>query len=485
MAPATAVQPGSFNFRASLSRLLGSTIVFLALVSTQLTLTIKIGVSLSGSRQVNLSEPLFVLVTTVVAARLIAGDWKKLDESARFLVKATGALVATWFTLTVFRRILTARWVISITLVEILVFAVATYLIFRLGWLGRRAAYYGVFAFFTLANCAGLYLVIIEQMRVRATGLLANINVYVGFVLFLIPIMLRLAETTGRRWVRLLILANCSIAGAMVLLSGSRFAALMGPLVVLVYFLVSSRLRVGLRVARLATLGAGICVVIALMVGLNPAMIEDFNRASPINLPSPTAPASSPAASSSASAAPTSSTGAMPSAASARPTSAAPATAAAQPPAPTSTAAPSTPPSSDPDFEPGGVKLLSHERILRRSLAVLSEHWMWGTGRPVIFFTGWGYHPPHNLFLEAFVFLGIPGSVPYLMVALYIPWMLLRKLGWRLLSNAFALGTAAVFGYSMLQPLMTDYLVLLVLVWGLFGAMSGPGKTNWPRIFES
>ncbi len=497
----------------------------MALLSTQLHVDVRIAASVGGKQRLDLSEILFAILGVALFVSLIVRrQYRRLDRQSQYLLKAYAVLCIVWLGIVIGRRFLTLQWVISITLVEYLGFALAWYLVFRLGWLSKRSMMLGALALVTVINAWGIALVIIERSRVRASGLLSNINVYVGMALLLTPLLLHWASRNPSAWLRRLAYANVVVCSALVLTSGSRFALLVYPILLVVSAILIWRIDGARRLRELTRVAALSVAAIVVLVVLNPSLLNDLTRAT--TMEETTRPkATSSKQSSMVTASPTG-TPRSPSATGA-PLSPSP-TGTPQPPRQTGTpsgsaqprtpatpssgsptaspssgaSTPSSPPgprrsraakpsssirpadTGDPNYEaPYRRPLeLTHGRILARSLAVLEKHWVWGTGRPVIFFDGWGYHPPHNLFLEVLTFIGIVGAVPYFAVALFIPIVALIRLRLRAFRSAYLIGLAALLGYSLLQPLITDQLVLLMLTWGLFGAMMGPDEADWKGL---
>lgn len=516
--PANAARTSIPHLARRPSRWLGPVLVLLALLSTQLHVQIPSAASLNGTQRLDIAEVLFVVLGAVLATRLfIFGDYRRLDDQARYLLRTYALLIVVWLGLTVGRRVLTGNWVISVTLVEYLGFALAWYLVFRLGWLSKRSMLLGALGLMTVTNAWGLAMVLLAGSRVRASGLLSNINVYVGTVLLLLPLLLHWSTRTPSKPLRWLIYANAAASVALVLTSGSRFALVGLPLILLATTIVIAKSGGWGKLRDLGVLASLSLVVGLVMVLINPSILGDLTRATSFeeSAPADQTVGASPSTSPTRSATPGSSTASSPAAGagasrspSASPSPATTATSgssktpapstpsgrasspAAGPVAPSPTPRPRPPESQidigDPDYDlpKNQTRDLTHGRILARSIAVLENHWLWGTGRPVIFFSGWGYHPPHNLFLEVLTFVGIFGSIPYLMIALLIPVAAIRRLGIRVLRSTYLWGVAGLFCYSMLQPLITDQLVLLMLVWGFFGALMGPGEASWKGVTE-
>ncbi len=483
--PASAAPSRSISTRSIVSRALGPLVVLAILASTQWFVSVPAVLSIGGTQRLDLSEMLFGVLTLIVLARLtIFGDYARLDRTARFLLWSMVVTGIIWATLTVVRYLVTAKLVVSITVMEYLVFALVAYLAARLGWVGRRAMMDGAIAFYTAVNLVALGLVAFKGMRVRGSDLLGNANIYVAMVMLLSPVLLQYAAGRASALRNLLVLTNVGVGLAMVLLSGSRFALVMVPAELIIFFLFTNRARLRAQRRNILILAAATLGLATLLLAINPQLIADLDRArsgeetvsaEPRPTSRPTAslsthPSASPLPSGTVTEAPQSSPSASPT-----------------PTPPSSDPATERTESTDPTWEEpyAQPELLTHSRIFARSMAVLSEHWLWGTGRSVIFFDGWGFHPPHNLFLELLVYFGVFGTVPYLMVCLHPPVAGLRRLGIRgVLRSGFLIGYVTVLGYSLFQPLITDQLILLLLSWGIFGALSGPGRTDWRGVME-
>lgn len=483
------------------NQFIGPILVALVLLSTQLSIKISSGASLGGQRTVNAAEVAFVLLTLAIAVRLVLRrGWGELDESARFLVKMAVVLALVWFTLVVCRLVLTTRLTLSVTVVMYLVFALVWYLVFRLGYLSKSAMLNGALIALTVVNLAGLWIVLVQGNRVRSAGLLSNINVYVGLVLLLTPVLLQYGNETRNRWITGMSYANIGIAATLVLLSGSRFALIGYPVELVLYFTLVAGGMMRRRLRNIALMIVGVGLLGGALILANPQLLGDLDRAR-----SGEATTSADATTALATPSSTRTSGLSPSS-SATPTTTATGasrTPISSPRTPGSTSSATTTPrprptpsapgppgpivqgaENNPDYEPGTKvpQNLTHARVLKRSLEVASAHWLWGTGRSVIYFWGWGYHPPHNMFLEVLIYLGVFGAIPYFCITLFIPIQALKRLGKRTLSSGFLLGYSMLLGYSLLQPLITDQLIVLLAAWGLFGGLSGRGQTKWEQL---
>lgn len=127
---------------------------------------------------------------------------------------------------------------------------------------------------------------------------------------------------------------------------------------------------------------------------------------------------------------------------------------------------------SDPDrdyLSNEGVSL-HRVRIYEKFSDVFSKYWIIGTGRHAIYFTEWGYQSPHNILFESLLCFGVVGSIPYLYLA-FFPMINLYKFKKNSIFNSFSLGFIGILLYSMLQPMMSDKVIIVALIWMLAGGI--------------
>lgn len=411
-------------------------------VSTQVTLQVANPFSVNGYKALNLAEiPLMVLSAWVLFQLAFRGGWQRLTKLGRTIFVLTCVSVATWAGMVMLRKVVEGKLVVAVTVVEYLVFSVAAFLATELLRLNAVQIIRGMLAFLTATNLWAIGWVLAGE-TVREMGLLGNINFYVGVALMVVPMLTVHGARTRHAAERWLVIANLGLLFSLVILSGSRFGGLaiiciLGATLVLVH---PSPWR-----TRLAQAGAALGIAVAVFAGLviaNPAQLSDVGRTFNImsvvrgeepdtkkieekhkNDPKP-------------------------------------------PPKPSEQDRFTT--AGDPDHDPipEGLNILNHTRVTKRSLAVVGEHWLLGIGRIGPYFSGWGYHPAHNVVLELILYQGMFGALPWLTI------ILSGVVGaWRAPDRkAWVLGFAALFAFAQLQPLLTDSLSTLLPLWLLLGA---------------
>lgn len=114
---------------------------------------------------------------------------------------------------------------------------------------------------------------------------------------------------------------------------------------------------------------------------------------------------------------------------------------------------------------------LTRDRLLSRSLQILSKYWLIGTGRHSLYFSGWGYQTPHNFILEILICFGIIGGIFYLAVILipFIVSFLYRNKSPNYLF--FCLSFLIILVYSMVEPILSDKLIVVGVMWTIFSVL--------------
>lgn len=420
-------------------------VTLVLLLLTQVYVSAPSVASVGGTKSLGLSEALGIGLVLVVAGLLLRPTWRRrLPPYGFYLMIAATTLAATWAVLWVVRLLMTGRRTISVTLIEFLFIAVAFALLILLRVLSARGVILGLLAFLTCIHAWALVMGMVADDTFRSIGLLGNINYYIGAVLVCLPFVLYWGMQQTQGWARYVAFGNVAVALCIVALSGSRFG---GPAVVgelLIFFVMIDRRPLRRRFAMVGALLACVAVLGGAYMARNSQYMTDFGRT--VNLSSiiyGTEPDTQKIEEEYRRQGEKDNADQI-----------------------NEQDRFTTP--GDPDHDPPveGVNILNHSRVKERAIAVAQENWLWGTGRHSVYFSGYGYHPPHNIGLEVLIHLGIFGVVPYFALALG-GFGLTRK--WRdPLVRAHLLGAAALLGFSMFQPLMSESLVCLLILWGLF-----------------
>lgn len=430
--------------------------VALLLWATQLVVRIPNPVSLSGAKAVNLAEIALVVLGAPLAWDLgIRGRWRRLSGLARYVLVASLVLVAVWAGMVAVRYLVLGRLVVAIAPLEYLLLGVVGFLAIERRRIPAAGICLGVLGFLAAAN-VWAFAMVVAGGTVRRIGLLGNINYDIGFCLMALPVLARFGLTTAARWVRWATLAVGASSVAIALLSGSRFGGVATLLMVaLVVVVVDGRT----WRRRLATLAVG-----ALLAGVtfgafalaNDDQMKDVRRT--FDLGSVVR-------------------GSEPDLAELQaehdrhPQEQGPLTEADRA---------TTPGDPDHDPRPQGLNALTHTRVLHRVLDVLHDHWLLGIGRIGPYFSGWGYQPAHNIVLEAVLYLGAVGAPAWFAVML-AGLATIRRGAQRL---AWPIGFAGLGGFAMFQPLLSDSVATVLVMWLLLGAVRAlpvPGRVGSVR----
>lgn len=130
---------------------------------------------------------------------------------------------------------------------------------------------------------------------------------------------------------------------------------------------------------------------------------------------------------------------------------------------------------SDPDAEDivGSDTLfsLTRDRIYRKTFAVFEKYWLFGTGRHALYFTDWGYNSPHNYVFEILLYFGVVGSLIYLIFIFFPVYNAIRSAKKNIRYIYFLIGFGMVFIYSMVEPLLSDKILIIGTIWAVFSAL--------------
>lgn len=437
----SATTPTSASRREWLTTALG----VLFLLGTQFYISIPSPASVSGTKSLAVGEVLG-LAFGAYALWLYAhrANRERIGRLGHYLVGASVVMTVVWAAMVILRGALDHRKSFSVTMIEFLLIAVAIALLVLMRAVSPRTIYLTVLVTFAVLH-AWLLARIILGGRIRAVGLLGNINVYIGLVLLSLPVVLYWCRREPVRWLRWTILGNVAFAIATVAVSGSRFGGpgMIASLTLFMLFIDDRPWRERLR--WLAVLLISSIIITGLFMARNTRHITDFGRT--LNLQSVihgTEPDTEEIE--------------QEQAGKDKP-----------PPPPNEHDKLSTPGDPDHDLPPKeGLNILNHTRVQARTIAVIKEHPFLGIGRPGPYFSGWGYHPAHNIAFEALLNFGAPGVVPYFAVALAGAGALGLRRSWTRPSRAYLLGFAGLLGFSFFQPLMSESLICLSISWGLF-----------------
>lgn len=420
------------------------------LVATQITVTVPNPASLGSGKSLPLAE-----VPLALSALWLIGSWLRhrdvrLTTDDRVLAVGVVAFTVLLVVVTVLKAVLEHRHAVSTTALENLWAGVTFYFLFRRGWFTTHHVVMATHALLVYAEVTALFRVVTQHSTLRLSAPLTNANMYVGLALLVLPYLVYYAVTAASRALLWWTLGQMATIVAFVALSGSRFGGVALVTELVLIFLLLYRRPWGTRFLH-AGLSALICfAVIGVVVTASPETADDFKRT--INVGSALSGQSVPSAGEEQT--------------SPKAWSELPRVMAGVPGHwPTD---PSKVDRGDPDVDVWTPDRSLRPRLWPRAFHVISEHWALGTGRPVIFYYGYGYETPHSIALDPVVSMGIFGALVLWALLLWVPIRALAQVRRSRHAVALLLGAVFLLACSLFQPLIDSVLVLGLLYWGLF-----------------
>lgn len=399
-----------------------SLVVFTTLLLTQVTILVGNQFSL-GSKS---SVPLLVLISVfgylfLCMKQVVVGDvWRRMSRESKSLFIMLSVLVVAYLILFLFRR-LTGEGRISITLTSLTALGVLVFIVCDLRKISINFILNGCIAFI---SCVHIYLThyIANGGTVRTSALLTNINVYNSTALFLYPLIICryvLFYNKNQKWRNLVLSINIIAIPLVVVYSGSRFSIwgiVLGALICIIRLVKDRKLSAGARNSLMLSMVVGIFVM-AVVGSVMPELKNDANRSLFL--------------------------------------------------APSGYEIKETVKSSE-----KSVKMITRPWLYKESLIAIKAHPLVGTGSSLVFIEGWGMHPSHNYFMEAFLAYGMIFGFLY-MAILFLPvFHFIKNANRSPYIFASLISFASLFLFAMVEPILTDQILVVMVVWLVFGAMN-------------
>ncbi len=443
----------------------------LLLFATQVIVQIPNPFSVNKAASVNLATLVLIVVFiwVVLYRIMIKKDYRKLTQNGKTIFWLSVFFSATYFLLMIMRFWILDRLTISVSMIFTLALSITLYFTVDLKILNEAVVKKGTVVFLSALNFYALCLIFYYTGNIRYSAginLLGNINVYVGVVLVSLPILVSyIKENWYNKRKKILFIYNIVATSLMLLFSGSRYGFLAYGFELCLMYIVLFGFRwkkkiIGIALGMLSfiiiftsitcvinddaslnvrrTLYYPLTVISKVFdlnisfedtsgddeLGENSDMMldEDFEEDLEDLLLGGEVPLSDPDG--------------------------------------------ETPP------EDGIIDSLTRQRLFKRAFNILQEYWLLGTGRDAMYMWGWGYQSSHNIVIDAILCYGILGGIIYLVLSCFPIWKLMvtRKRTWEI--SICCIGFLLLLFYSMLQPLLTNKMVITLIMWGYFGVMS-------------
>jgi len=434
-----------------------SLIAFLILLSTQFIIKVPNPISISNRFSLQVAALILsALGFYVIIYRLLFKKRiKELNKSGRYILITTIALLAYYFISIAVRYLIYQRLTISIVTIEVLLFGIIIYVFIKDHNIKYNAVLRGLGYFLFVINLWCILSCIATGGTIRGSSLLSNINVYVGFCFITFPLLMNYYIENINKLENKILLISSFLTTSIFILSGSRFGiwVFMFEILFCLIFIIRIKFKkTEIGVGAIIFL-ATFCIVFG-MTFVNPQIEKDMTRTLEvpqkvmgkilkIKVPSSSIDGNENLLEN-------------------------------QDPIKEEEIQDENLVSDDPDQEKapenGIITSLTRNRIHNRVDDILTKHWVLGVGRHAVYFYGWGYQSPHNYLSEIVMCYGAIGGIFYLLIALY-PILYFIQNRKRTRNNKqyklYLIGYTALFGFSMLEPLMIDKILILILIWGL------------------
>jgi hypothetical protein len=429
---------------------LRATLLTALLVSTQIVVTVPNPLSLGSGKSLPLAEIPLALIAVWLVVWWVRHRDVRLDPDDRYLVVGAVVFGVVLGGVTVLRAVLQHRTAVSTTSWENVCLGIVFYFMLRRRWFTTHELVLAIHALLVVAEVTALVKVVTESTTLRLAAPLTNANMYVGLALLTLPFLLWYAVNGPSKLLLWWTLGQMATVVAFVALSGSRFGGVALVVELVVVFLLLDHRAWSARLLNVGLSAAMCLVVTGLVLVASPETSADFQRT--INVGSALAGQSVPSAGE----------------AETKPQDWAK--------LPRVMGADSQDwPTNPAMVDPGNpdVDVWTPERSLRprlwpRALDVLHDHWVLGTGRPVLFYYGYGYQTPHSIVFDPLVSMGVFGALALWALLARVLLSLVREVRSSRRVGSVLLGAVVLLACSLIQPLVDSVLVLSLLYWGLF-----------------
>jgi len=426
--------------------------------ATQVVVTVRNPFSLGGGKALPLAEIPMVLVALALAVWWSRHRDAALDRDDRFLVIGALVFAAALVLISALRVVLDHRHAVSTTSVEVTLCGIAFYFLLRRGWFHAVELVLAIHVLLVLAELTALLRVVAHGTTLRMSAPLTNANMYVGLALLVLPVLVWFGVNTTSKVLRWSTIAQLAVVVAFVALSGSRFG---GVALILELLLVLALVDHRPWSRRLLDAAASAAICLALMaavIAVSPETSADFRRT--LNVGSAVAMEEPPSAGDQVT--------------SVKDWSQLPRVmGGGKGPLPTS---PGRVDRGDPDVDVWTSQRSLRPRLWPRALRVAREHWALGTGRPVIFYYGYGYETPHSVVFDPVISMGVFGALVLWILLLWVPLSLVRQIRSSRSVRALVLGCLLLLAFSLFQPLIDSVLVLGLVYFGLYAVVPQRGS---------
>lgn len=110
-------------------------------------------------------------------------------------------------------------------------------------------------------------------------------------------------------------------------------------------------------------------------------------------------------------------------------------------------------------------RLLTRSWIYQEAFTGFMQNPWLGSGSHLIYFEGWGEQSSHNYLVDILLTFGLIGGSIFIVIIAFPIWALLLAMAHKKIRIVSILGIASVMLFSMVEPILTDKMLIILLVW--------------------
>lgn len=419
-----------------------SMVIFALLLFTQIYFTLNNNVTLSGKTKIFITNAaLLVYALYFVFYKLILRkQYKVLDKKSKFLFWFLILFVAYVFLSYGYRFYVLDNRSISLAMTQTILLAAVTFLIVDKKKISFDEIILGISYFLFIINAIVIFIIMFLKINLRSIPVLGNVNVYIGFILLITPLLIYVYEKKSHLiFYRVLFYFTVISTLTGFIFTGSRFSFVFYVVELSLVYIIIHGVKVSQSAVKSFIGIIGTVILITLVFSYSNSyrkadvkrtfslpisivtrilnietsydMLDNINRDI---IPDRTVP--------------------------------------------------------DENEDVSRVSM-TRSRLFGQSLHEIEDNLLLGKGTHAVRLKGWGYQSPHNFILEILLCYGIIGGMIYSLVAFYPIYLMIRR---RKTKEAllFLTGYGSIFLFSMVEPLLADKLVILLPLWLLSSSIA-------------
>ncbi|MBQ9298578.1 MAG: O-antigen ligase family protein [Clostridia bacterium] len=398
-----------------------SILFFTLLCLTQFNISFDLNIIIERKVTLNVSVIAFSILSIYLFYRIVLKkEYSELSKISIKILKLTAILVVYSIISSIINYFFNSEFAISITMTSYIIFAMMTYILIDLKKIKIHDIIRPIELFILIINFI-LMIELIINTDIRTTTVLGNINTYISFMLINLPVVI--SYSTKNKGEGILKSLTIVLSFVFFILAGSRFG-IVGLLVECIFYAwINNKINKETVFMSFKITLLGI-VIIVLLYNVNTSFKKVIERTFeyPIRIYSMI-----------------------------------------------------TNSDYNSPYQPS-EKSLTREKIYYKSLQTIRNNLLIGTGRPTVFFDGWGHQGAHNYILEILLCYGVLGGGIYISLAIYPIIKVAANKKNKKLTYMYLLSYIVAFFQSMFEPMLSTKMIILLCVYALAASIINTEK---------